>query len=145
MRDKSCVIFSTNSFRYIQCKGFIWKVVHNLITDNNVNKRGFFWGGGGAKLSSLWNLNLVYDFLFIILTCLIAGLDGAGKTTLLYRLKLGEVVTHVPTIGTFKIPRLHLLRFFIELLYFGLLGTRAMWCCVRYIMVLLTSSLYSVM
>ncbi|KAH3822493.1 hypothetical protein DPMN_124272, partial [Dreissena polymorpha] len=27
------------------------------------------------------------------------GLDGAGKTTLLYRLKLGEVITHVPTIG----------------------------------------------
>ncbi|KAH7924222.1 ADP-ribosylation factor [Leucogyrophana mollusca] len=27
------------------------------------------------------------------------GLDGAGKTTILYRLKLGEVVTTVPTIG----------------------------------------------
>ncbi|KAH9834340.1 ARF/SAR superfamily, partial [Teratosphaeria destructans] len=30
---------------------------------------------------------------------LILGLDGAGKTTLLYRLKIGEVVTTVPTIG----------------------------------------------
>ncbi|KAH3822489.1 uncharacterized protein LOC127882067 [Dreissena polymorpha] len=30
---------------------------------------------------------------------LMLGLDGAGKTTLLYRLKLGEVITHVPTIG----------------------------------------------
>lgn len=27
------------------------------------------------------------------------GLDAAGKTTLLYRLKLGEVVSSVPTIG----------------------------------------------
>jgi len=27
------------------------------------------------------------------------GLDAAGKTTILYRLKLGEVVTTVPTIG----------------------------------------------
>uniref|UniRef100_A0A3B3BN59 ADP-ribosylation factor-like protein 14 n=1 Tax=Oryzias melastigma TaxID=30732 RepID=A0A3B3BN59_ORYME len=27
------------------------------------------------------------------------GLDGAGKTTILYRLKLGEVVTTIPTIG----------------------------------------------
>jgi len=27
------------------------------------------------------------------------GLDAAGKTTLLYRLKLGEVVTTIPTIG----------------------------------------------
>jgi len=27
------------------------------------------------------------------------GLDGAGKTTILYNLKLGEVVSSVPTIG----------------------------------------------
>ena len=27
------------------------------------------------------------------------GLDGAGKTTILYRLKLGEIVNTVPTIG----------------------------------------------
>ena len=30
---------------------------------------------------------------------LILGLDGAGKTTILYKLKLGEVVTTIPTIG----------------------------------------------
>jgi len=29
----------------------------------------------------------------------IAGLDASGKTTLLYRIKLGEVVTTIPTIG----------------------------------------------
>lgn len=28
------------------------------------------------------------------------GLDAAGKTTILYKLKLGEVVTTIPTIGT---------------------------------------------
>ena len=27
------------------------------------------------------------------------GLDAAGKTTILYKLKLGEVVNSVPTIG----------------------------------------------
>ena len=27
------------------------------------------------------------------------GLDGAGKTTILYKLKVGEVVNSVPTIG----------------------------------------------
>ena len=27
------------------------------------------------------------------------GLDAAGKTTILYKLKLGEVVTPIPTIG----------------------------------------------
>mmetsp|Transcript_2865 Transcript_2865/g.4703 ORF Transcript_2865/g.4703 Transcript_2865/m.4703 type:complete len:180 (-) Transcript_2865:16-555(-) len=30
---------------------------------------------------------------------LMVGLDNAGKTTILYKLKLGEVVTTVPTIG----------------------------------------------
>ena len=30
---------------------------------------------------------------------LILGLDSAGKTTILYKLKLGEVVHTVPTIG----------------------------------------------
>ena len=30
---------------------------------------------------------------------LMVGLDAAGKTTILYKLKLGEVVTTIPTIG----------------------------------------------
>merc|ERR1712046_143524 len=30
---------------------------------------------------------------------LIVGLDAAGKTTTLYKLKLGEIVTTIPTIG----------------------------------------------
>lgn len=29
------------------------------------------------------------------------GLDAAGKTTILYKLKLGEIVTTIPTIGTY--------------------------------------------
>jgi len=29
------------------------------------------------------------------------GLDAAGKTTILYKLKLGEIVTTIPTIGEF--------------------------------------------
>ena len=31
--------------------------------------------------------------------CIKVGLDAAGKTTILYKLKLGEVVTTIPTIG----------------------------------------------
>lgn len=31
--------------------------------------------------------------------CLAVGLDAAGKTTILYKLKLGEIVTTIPTIG----------------------------------------------
>ncbi len=30
---------------------------------------------------------------------LMIGLDAAGKTTILYKLKLGELVTTIPTIG----------------------------------------------
>lgn len=32
--------------------------------------------------------------------CVSVGLDAAGKTTILYKLKLGEIVTTIPTIGT---------------------------------------------
>ncbi|EER01855.1 ADP ribosylation factor 1, putative [Perkinsus marinus ATCC 50983] len=49
----------------------------------------------GLKISSLW------DRLFgkKELRILMVGLDAAGKTTILYKLKLGEVVTTIPTIG----------------------------------------------
>lgn len=33
---------------------------------------------------------------------LMVGLDAAGKTTILYKLKLGEIVTTIPTIGNTK-------------------------------------------
>jgi ADP-ribosylation factor protein 1 len=33
---------------------------------------------------------------------LMVGLDAAGKTTILYKLKLGEIVTTIPTIGNLK-------------------------------------------
>lgn len=37
---------------------------------------------------------------------LMVGLDAAGKTTILYKLKLGEIVTTIPTIGNLHIPSL---------------------------------------
>jgi ADP-ribosylation factor protein 1 len=36
---------------------------------------------------------------------LMVGLDAAGKTTILYKLKLGEIVTTIPTIGTSPVAR----------------------------------------
>lgn len=33
---------------------------------------------------------------------LMVGLDAAGKTTILYKLKLGEIVTTIPTIGNYN-------------------------------------------
>jgi GTPase SAR1 family protein len=36
---------------------------------------------------------------------LMVGLDAAGKTTILYKLKLGEIVTTIPTIGMSALHR----------------------------------------
>ncbi|XP_048409798.1 uncharacterized protein LOC125463107 [Stegostoma tigrinum] len=46
-------------------------------------------------------LSKVFDRLFSRkqMRILMVGLDAAGKTTILYKLKLGEVVTTIPTIG----------------------------------------------
>merc|ERR1712053_49773 len=43
----------------------------------------------------------VFDKLFgkKEMRILMVGLDAAGKTTILYKLKLGEIVTTIPTIG----------------------------------------------
>lgn len=38
---------------------------------------------------------------------LMVGLDAAGKTTILYKLKLGEIVTTIPTIGEFSFTKLY--------------------------------------
>lgn len=45
---------------------------------------------------------------------LMVGLDAAGKTTILYKLKLGEIVTTIPTIGMFRPPPLAGRRIFTE-------------------------------
>ena len=37
------------------------------------------------------------------LSIILVGLDAAGKTTILYKLKLGEIVTTIPTIGKYDI------------------------------------------
>lgn len=43
---------------------------------------------------------LMYTYLTqLLLYSSVVGLDAAGKTTILYKLKLGEIVTTIPTIG----------------------------------------------
>ena len=49
----------------------------------------------GSVFSSIWQRMLVN----VEMRILMVGLDAAGKTTILYKLKLGEVVTPIPTIG----------------------------------------------
>lgn len=43
-----------------------------------------------------WNIRSIYSRSHPFL---LVGLDAAGKTTILYKLKLGEIVTTIPTIG----------------------------------------------
>ena len=49
----------------------------------------------GTVFSSIWQRLLGKKEMRILMV----GLDAAGKTTILYKLKLGEVVTTIPTIG----------------------------------------------
>jgi GTPase SAR1 family protein len=53
-------------------------------------------GIGGSKMWSWLSLLMKQKEMRILMV----GLDAAGKTTILYKLKLGEVVTTIPTIGT---------------------------------------------
>lgn len=46
-------------------------------------------------------VNLLYNDIYF---CIAVGLDAAGKTTILYKLKLGEIVTTIPTIGKLNWP-----------------------------------------
>lgn len=54
-----------------------------------------------SKISMGLAISKLFDKLFgkKEMRILMLGLDAAGKTTILYKLKLGEVVSSVPTIG----------------------------------------------
>lgn len=44
-------------------------------------------------------VGLIGTKIFCFVFAFAVGLDAAGKTTILYKLKLGEIVTTIPTIG----------------------------------------------
>lgn len=52
-------------------------------------------GNYSTKLLKNWSFLSKNQELRVLMN----GLDAAGKTTVLYRLKLGEIVTTIPTIG----------------------------------------------
>ena len=60
---------------------------------------------------------------------LMLGLDGAGKTTILYKMKLGEVITTVPTIGfNIEIVEYKNLRFTVWVCIFYFLSLFSLFC-----------------
>lgn len=44
-------------------------------------------------------LRVLFNWSATDVRILMVGLDAAGKTTILYKLKLGEIITTIPTIG----------------------------------------------
>merc|ERR1711976_1025407 len=59
------------------------------------------WAREPTQTSNMGIFGKVFSKLFgkKEMRILMVGLDAAGKTTILYKLKLGEVVTTIPTIG----------------------------------------------
>merc|ERR1711934_1264852 len=49
----------------------------------------------GMLMSKVWERMVSKKEMRLMMV----GLDAAGKTTILYKLKLGEVVTTIPTVG----------------------------------------------
>eukprot|EP01083_Nonionella_stella_P030060 82526_1 len=49
---------------------------------------------------------------------LLVGLDAAGKTTILYQMKLGEIVTTIPTIG-FNVETVEFINITLTVCYVG--------------------------
>jgi small GTP-binding protein len=56
-------------------------------------------GGWLTKLYRVVTFNTPVNIIML-------GLDAAGKTTMLYKMKLGEVITSIPTIG-FNVEEVH--------------------------------------
>ena len=72
---------------------------------NSLVRRFFFFLLDRERKKGIESMGLTFTKLFAKLgykkemRILMVGLDNAGKTTVLYKLKLGEVVTTIPTIG----------------------------------------------
>lgn len=81
-----------------------------LLKNCNIFKSHFFFSRGYTSNSSSYKVmgNLIERALKGLfgkkeMRILMVGLDAAGKTTILYKLKLGEIVTTIPTIGQYKL------------------------------------------
>ena len=55
--------------------------------------------GKSTRLLDVAHVRTCMYALVCVCFFIIVGLDAAGKTTILYKLKLGEIVTTIPTIG----------------------------------------------
>lgn len=87
-RDKLC----TKSIFTLTLRHFLSKSFNCFAFNNRIL---VLWLKMGLTISSLFNRLFGKRAMRILMV----GLDAAGKTTILYKLKLGEIVTTIPTIG----------------------------------------------
>jgi hypothetical protein len=95
-------------FRCWSTPGWIWPCG---VVDLAISARGKGRAKNGSQSESglrvAGEMGLTFTKLFSRLFAkkemriLMVGLDAAGKTTILYKLKLGEIVTTIPTIGEY--------------------------------------------
>eukprot|EP01060_Flectonema_neradi_P035118 TRINITY_DN635_c0_g2_i1.p1 TRINITY_DN635_c0_g2~~TRINITY_DN635_c0_g2_i1.p1 ORF type:complete len:635 (+),score=100.22 TRINITY_DN635_c0_g2_i1:53-1957(+) len=98
-----CHAFNTVSrrdrFWTDRAKRFMISPGHIPIFDQIIQKRDQKVGNEGFFSRSIFGISKMFNFSQTECKFLWVGLDAAGKTTILYKLKLGEVVTTIPTIG----------------------------------------------
>ncbi|XP_013386667.1 uncharacterized protein LOC106156098 [Lingula anatina] len=111
MLARLCLLYPRHAFLFIgiACTDVSSQWMHGYSSwcENGAVAGNLYWlfsircPPGGQKLTlpcnmgqtlSSWTKNKEARILFL-------GLDAAGKTTILYKLKLGEIVTTIPTIG----------------------------------------------
>ena len=87
--------FSSQFFLVIQSTKWVWPSRVSSLAFLAKSKWEFWWVNFDLILALVLSFSFVISWLFLALV----GLDAAGKTTILYKLKLGEIVTTIPTIG----------------------------------------------
>lgn len=82
----------------------VFSSAHSVVSRNREGPRAHqtpsFWPSSATTAMGL-TISSLFSRLFgkKQMRILMVGLDAAGKTTILYKLKLGEIVTTIPTIG----------------------------------------------
>lgn len=76
---------------------YCWNILHQLSFLNILLDLLCSYCGMGAAISRLAKRFIPKCEMRIVMV----GLDASGKTTILYKLKLGEIVTAIPTVGNY--------------------------------------------
>lgn len=93
--------FGSGKTTYFLASSLIVLVYTTTITSLILNLPFFFKPEAEAEMGLALSRFVKMLFARKEMRILMVGLDAAGKTTILYKLKLGEIVTTIPTIGIY--------------------------------------------